>query len=119
MSVDDFGTGYSSLSYLHELPIDTLKIDRSFIEKVSEPNGTRPIVEAVVSLAKTLHMRTVAEGVETEEQLDIVHRVGCDLVQGFLLSKPVPCPQIPDLLRASAAIRANALPRISTAAAND
>lgn len=101
ISVDDFGTGYSSLSYLHELPIDTLKIDRSFIEKVAEPTGTRPIVEAVVSLAKTLHMRTVAEGVETEEQLAIVHHVGCDLVQGFLLSRPVPRAAIPDLLRAA------------------
>ncbi|HET9696474.1 MAG TPA: EAL domain-containing protein [Terriglobales bacterium] len=118
MSVDDFGTGYSSLSYLHELPIDTLKIDRSFIEKVSDPNGTRPIVEAVVSLAKTLHMRTVAEGVETNEQLDIVHRVGCDLVQGFLLSRPVPVAQIPDLLRASMAVKTSMTQRAG-AAAND
>jgi diguanylate cyclase (GGDEF)-like protein len=110
MSVDDFGTGYSSLSYLHELPIDTLKIDRSFIEKVSEPNGTRPIVEAVVSLAKSLHMRTVAEGVETQEQLAVVHAVGCDLVQGFLLSKPVPTALIPDLLRKAQACHPGANP---------
>jgi len=89
IAVDDFGTGYSSLSYLHRLPIDVLKIDRSFMENINENDGTRPIVEAVLSMARTLGLRVVAEGVETVEQLDTLRQCGCGVIQGFFFSQPV------------------------------
>jgi diguanylate cyclase (GGDEF)-like protein len=89
ISIDDFGTGYSSLSYLHRLPIDVLKIDRSFIESLNETDGTRPIVEAVLSMAHTLGLNVVAEGVETAGQLDTLRQGGCDLIQGYYFSRPV------------------------------
>jgi len=90
IAIDDFGTGYSSLSCLHRLPIDVLKIDRSFIEHMHEEDGTGPIVEAVLSMAQTLGLRVVAEGVETAQQLDTLHQGGCDVIQGFFFSRPVP-----------------------------
>ena len=89
IAIDDFGTGYSSLSYLHRLPIDVLKIDRSFIETLNEADGTGPIVEAVLSMAHTLGLRVVAEGVETAEQLDTLRQRGCDVIQGYYFSRPV------------------------------
>jgi EAL domain-containing protein (putative c-di-GMP-specific phosphodiesterase class I) len=89
IAIDDFGTGYSSLSYLHRLPIDVLKIDRSFMETLIEPDGTRPIVEAVLSMAHTLGLSVVAEGVETAEQLAVLRQSGCDIIQGFFFSRPV------------------------------
>src|SRR5208282_6494853 len=89
LSVDDFGTGYSCLNYLHQLPLHTLKIDRSFISKLLEPDGTRPIVEAIVTLARKLGLQTVADGVENEEQLALLRAAGCDLIQGFLFSRPL------------------------------
>jgi EAL domain-containing protein (putative c-di-GMP-specific phosphodiesterase class I) len=88
-ALDDFGTGYSSLSYLHQLPIHLLKIDQSFISNMREPGSTGPIVEAIISLAHGLGLKTVAEGVEHEEQLHSLQKAGCDLVQGFHLSHPV------------------------------
>jgi diguanylate cyclase (GGDEF)-like protein len=93
IAIDDFGTGYSSLSYLHRLPIDVLKVDRSFIETLNEPEGTRPIVEAVLSMAHTLGLRVVAEGVETAEQLATLRRFRCDIIQGYFFSRPVPPSQ--------------------------
>jgi diguanylate cyclase (GGDEF)-like protein len=89
LSVDDFGTGYSCLSYLHQLPLHTLKIDRSFVTRMHEPDGTRCIVEAIVTLAHNLGLQTVAEGVENEEQLALLRAAGCDLIQGFLFSRPL------------------------------
>jgi diguanylate cyclase (GGDEF)-like protein len=89
IAIDDFGTGYSSLSYLHRLPIDLLKIDRSFIENLTEPEGTRPIVEAVLSMAHSLGYSVVAEGVETTEQLSSLKKNSCDIIQGYLFSRPV------------------------------
>ena len=89
IAIDDFGTGYSSLSYLHRLPIDELKIDRSFIENLHEQEGTRPIVEAVLSMANMLGLRVVAEGVETAEQLNTLAQCGCDIIQGYFFSRPV------------------------------
>lgn len=100
IAVDDFGTGYSSLSYLHRLPIDTLKIDRSFVEKIAETGGTRPIVETIMSLARSLGMQTVAEGVETQAQLEIIRELDCDLIQGFLFSRPISGADVLQLLRA-------------------
>ena len=89
ISVDDFGTGYSSLSYLHRLPIDVLKIDRSFMQTLNEPAGTRPIIEAVVSMAHALGLLVVAEGVETAEQLAILRECGSDMIQGYYFSRPM------------------------------
>ncbi|MBV8205664.1 MAG: bifunctional diguanylate cyclase/phosphodiesterase [Acidobacteria bacterium] len=106
LAVDDFGTGYSSLSYLHRLPIHTLKIDRSFIEKVTDPLGTAPIVEAIVALARSLGLRTVAEGVETEEQLAALNNLNCDVMQGFLFSRPITPARTMQLLRAAGELAA-------------
>jgi diguanylate cyclase (GGDEF)-like protein len=89
IAVDDFGTGYSSLSYLHRLPIDILKVDGSFMETLNEPEGTRPIVEAVVSMASALGLRVVAEGVETAGQLQTLQECGCGVIQGYYFSRPV------------------------------
>jgi diguanylate cyclase (GGDEF)-like protein/PAS domain S-box-containing protein len=97
-SVDDFGTGYSSLRHLHQLPIKTLKIDHSFIERITDPNGTYAIVQAIVSLAHSLEMRVVAEGVERIEQVEILRELGCDVIQGFLWGRPQPAACVPDIL---------------------
>jgi diguanylate cyclase (GGDEF)-like protein len=99
IAIDDFGTGYSSLSYLHRLPIDVLKIDRSFVELITEPEGTRPIVDAVISMAQALGLRVVGEGVETLEQMEALRKGGCDMLQGYLFSKPVPAEQVLQYLR--------------------
>jgi EAL domain-containing protein (putative c-di-GMP-specific phosphodiesterase class I) len=89
LEIDDFGTGYSSLSYLQRLPFDTLKIDRSFITELSAGNGSLEIVKAILELAHSLRMGVITEGVETEQQLSILRRLDCNLIQGFLFSKPV------------------------------
>jgi diguanylate cyclase (GGDEF)-like protein len=91
IAIDDFGTGYSSLSCLHRLPIDVLKIDRSFMENLNEKDDTRPIVEAVLSMASTLGLQVVAEGVETAAQLSTLQKCGCALIQGYFFSRPVGC----------------------------
>ena len=99
LMIDDFGTGYSSLSYLQRLPIDTLKIDRSFISKIQEsPESNRNIVEAIVSLAHKLDMHVVAEGIETPEQHAILLGMQCEFGQGFLFSRPMPKPDVDALV---------------------
>jgi EAL domain-containing protein (putative c-di-GMP-specific phosphodiesterase class I) len=105
IAMDDFGTGYSSLSYIHQIPIDLLKIDRSFIERVADPEGTRPIVEAVIAMAKHLGLHVVAEGVETEEQQNILHQAGCQSFQGFLFAHPLPPDEAETCLRAGRSVR--------------
>lgn len=90
ISVDDFGAGYSSLSYLQRLPIDILKLDRSFVEEFQSSEGSASLVHGIVTLAHGLGMRVTAEGIETHQQLELVHRSGCDKVQGFLLGRPSP-----------------------------
>jgi len=90
VSIDDFGTGYSSLAYLRKLPIDKIKIDRSFIEEVASNDSDLTIVKSMVELSHGLGKRVLAEGVETEEQLRLLRNIGCDAVQGYFISKPLP-----------------------------
>jgi EAL domain-containing protein (putative c-di-GMP-specific phosphodiesterase class I) len=97
ISVDDFGTGYSSLAYLQRLPVDVLKIDRSFVKDLDAPKGARnayALAEAITGLGHSLGMRVLAEGVETEAQLEAISALGCDEVQGFLLARPMPPEEI-------------------------
>lgn len=88
LSMDDFGTGYSSLSYLHRLPFDTLKIDRSFVYNVGEHGENSEILQTIISLAKSLRLRVIAEGIETIAQFSLLNNLGCDYGQGFLLAVP-------------------------------
>jgi diguanylate cyclase (GGDEF)-like protein len=99
VAVDDFGTGYCSLSYLARLPVDTLKIDRSFVVRMREAGYPRNIVAMIVSLAHTLGLKVVAEGVEEDEQMRMLRDLGCDQIQGYLVSWPLPAPQVESLLR--------------------
>lgn len=94
ISIDDFGTGYSSLSYLRRFPIDNLKIDISFIRDLSEDPDTASIVTAIIGMAHTLGLKTIAEGIETEEQWKILRLLRCDLGQGFYYSKPLPAMEV-------------------------
>jgi EAL domain-containing protein (putative c-di-GMP-specific phosphodiesterase class I) len=91
-AVDDFGTGYSSLQHLHRLPISTIKIDRSFVQRLCDSSGSYPIVKAIIAVGHSMKMEVIAEGVEHEEQRLILERLGCDGMQGYLFSKPV-CPE--------------------------
>jgi diguanylate cyclase (GGDEF)-like protein/PAS domain S-box-containing protein len=100
-AIDDFGTGYSSLQHLHQLPIQTLKIDRSFVERLCEPEGTSALVEAILSLAHSLGLQVVAEGVEIEEQAEALKKMNCDIFQGYLFARPQPADAIPALLRSA------------------
>jgi len=98
LQIDDFGTGYSSLSYLQRFHIDSLKIDRSFIHHLGNDEESLEIVRTIVSLAHNLHMEVLAEGVETEEQLDLLRDLKCEYAQGFYFSHPVPAEQIDAML---------------------
>lgn len=100
LSIDDFGTGYSSLSYLKQFPIDTLKIDRSFVKDLSTDPDDAAIASAIIVLAHNLRLEVVAEGVETLEQLAILRRQQCDRMQGYLFSRPVPPAEIEAMVRA-------------------
>jgi diguanylate cyclase (GGDEF)-like protein len=88
--IDDFGTGYSSLSYLAELPVMTLKIDRAFIARLAESDGNTRVVQAIIALGKAMELNIVAEGVETDQQYAAVRKLGCDIVQGFFIARPMP-----------------------------
>ena len=98
LSIDDFGTGYSSLSYLHRFPIDTLKIDRSFVTRMANNPENVEIVRTIIMLAQVLGMDVVAEGVETADQLRQLGELGCDYGQGYLFSRPVGAGQAAELL---------------------
>jgi len=117
-AIDDFGTGYSSLKYLQNLPIDTLKIDQSFIRNLDPSSdgqsGNGAIVQAIVTLAQQLGLRVVAEGVETDEELQVLRRLGCDFVQGYLFSRPMPVEQCDEFLRSSSSWPKNRAPLLSS-----
>lgn len=98
LSIDDFGTGYSSLSYLPRFPIDTLKIDQSFVRNLMSVKGDAAIIKAIITMAKTLQLDIIAEGVEDEKQLDFLKQEKCDIIQGFYLSKPIPFPELVQFL---------------------
>jgi EAL domain-containing protein (putative c-di-GMP-specific phosphodiesterase class I) len=98
LALDDFGTGYSSLSYLKRFPIDTLKIDQSFMHDLTTDADDAGIVTAVIGMGKSLHMQVVAEGVETQEQLEFLKEHNCPQGQGFYFSRPVPAVEFGQLL---------------------
>ncbi|MDE2586127.1 MAG: EAL domain-containing protein, partial [Betaproteobacteria bacterium] len=98
VAVDDFGTGYSSLAYLRRLPIDVLKIDRSFIMDAERNEDDVQIVKTILALGQTLKLAVVAEGIETERQAQLLQSIGCDVVQGYLFSRPLPAQEIEDWL---------------------
>jgi diguanylate cyclase len=92
MSIDDFGTGYSSFGHLHRLPIDEVKIDRSFVSALGEDEGARTLVRSIVGLVNDLGLEAVAEGIEHEEEAAILAELGCTYAQGYLFAKPLPVP---------------------------
>ena len=94
ISIDDFGTGYSSLSYLTTLPISELKIDRSFVRDLGVTPQSVAVVTAIIALARALSLRVIAEGVETLRQMEVLHRLGCGVMQGFLFSRPIPADEL-------------------------
>ena len=89
ISIDDFGTGYSSLSYLHKYPLSTLKIDKEFIQELSTNESKSLLVNAIISMSKSLGLKVIAEGIEEEEQAVILQEKGCEYLQGYLFSRPI------------------------------
>ncbi len=98
LSIDDFGTGYSSLAYLKRLPLNTLKIDRSFIQDVPQSTQDKEIVQAIIVMAHTLHLQVVTEGVESVQQYEFLAQYGCDFIQGYLLSRAIPLEELPGVI---------------------
>ncbi|HEK25776.1 MAG TPA: bifunctional diguanylate cyclase/phosphodiesterase, partial [Hydrogenobaculum sp.] len=96
ISIDDFGTGYSSFSYLKDLPIDYIKIDISFVRHILDDKKSKSIAKTIIELAHNLEMKTIAEGVETKEQFEVLKSLGCDIVQGFWLARPMPIDELID-----------------------
>ena len=101
IAIDDFGTGYSSLAYLAKLPVHSLKIDRTFVIAMADDPDTLTLVSTIISLARSLRLKVVAEGVETEEQAKILRLLRCDQMQGYLISRPVPEVELQAPLRQS------------------
>ncbi|MBL8302590.1 MAG: EAL domain-containing protein, partial [Ideonella sp.] len=106
LSLDDFGTGYSSLACLHELPVDCVKLDRSFVSRAETSDVHRVLIQATVLMAQTLQLRTVAEGVETQGQASLLQALGCQLAQGYLYSRPLGNEALQAWLRAEHGQRA-------------
>ena len=98
ISIDDFGTGYSSLSYLHHFPIDTLKIDQSFVRDMTKNNTSLALVKSIISLGKNLGMKIIAEGAEEQDEARILKELGCDQCQGYYFAKPASEKDITDLV---------------------
>ncbi|MBN8998040.1 MAG: EAL domain-containing protein [Rhizobiales bacterium] len=112
VALDDFGTGFASMSHLLRLPVDSLKIDRSFVADIETSSRTAAVVRTLVSLASALDLVVVAEGVETRQQLDLLRGFGCQVVQGFLLAEPMPADEVPGFIESFALPDANRPPRI-------
>jgi EAL domain-containing protein (putative c-di-GMP-specific phosphodiesterase class I) len=106
VAADDFGTGYSSLSYIRKFPLDALKIDQSFIRQITTIPDETTIVRAIISMGRSLDLRVIAEGVETQDQLDFLRAHGCDEAQGYFFSRPVPAEQFAALLRVNGFVQA-------------
>jgi EAL domain-containing protein (putative c-di-GMP-specific phosphodiesterase class I) len=106
LAIDDFGTGYSSLSYLRHLPVDYLKIDRSFIESLDGERSAPDLVRSIIDLGHRMNLTTVAEGIETPEQAGFLTGAGCRLAQGFYFCRPLPAVHVPDYLRTNPSRRA-------------
>jgi EAL domain-containing protein (putative c-di-GMP-specific phosphodiesterase class I) len=102
LAIDDFGTGYSSLSYLKQFPVGKLKIDRAFIRDVAVSADDAAITTAIISMAKSLNLKVIAEGVETEAQMSFLRAHQCDEIQGYYFSKPLAADQVADKLRGTA-----------------
>ena len=102
IAIDDFGTGYCSLSYLKEFPVDMLKIDQSFVRDITCNPQDMEIVNSIITMAHGLDLRVIAEGVETEEQLQLLSDLGCDQIQGYLIGRPLTIEQATELLQKSA-----------------
>jgi EAL domain-containing protein (putative c-di-GMP-specific phosphodiesterase class I) len=107
-AVDDFGTGYSSLSYVKKFDLDTLKIDRSFILELASRSSDRDLVSAIISMARCLRLKVVAEGVENLEQLDILSQLECDCFQGYFFSQALAADEVPAIVDALGRIRPEA-----------
>jgi EAL domain-containing protein (putative c-di-GMP-specific phosphodiesterase class I) len=103
VAIDDFGTGYSSLSYLRKFPIDTLKIDQSFVRQITSAPDDTTIVTAVISMGRALHLRVIAEGVETKDELAFLQAHECHEAQGYYFSRPVPPEEFAKLLKSGLA----------------
>jgi EAL domain-containing protein (putative c-di-GMP-specific phosphodiesterase class I) len=101
ISLDDFGTGYASLSYLRRFPFDKMKVDRSFVQSLGQDDAALPLFRAVLSLGDSLGMDVLAEGVETEAQLEMLGGMGCPYVQGYLLGRPMPSEELGEFLGAA------------------
>lgn len=109
ISIDDFGTGYSSLSYLRSLPIDAVKIDRSFVSSIGVHSEDAAVITAIIALAASLHLEVIAEGIETIEQLDFLRNHGCLQGQGFLFARPMPAADFKALVKANRSLVASSV----------
>lgn len=103
IALDDFGTGYSSLNYLITLPVNTLKIDKSFIDNIKSDKN-KAVINSIVHLSKSLKYKIITEGVETKEQMDLLTGLGCNIIQGYYFSKPLPENEIENLLKSQGEI---------------